>query len=181
MLFIMRHGETLWNKKGIHQGRSKNRLSALGKEQVNAAAKRFKKGDIDEIFSSPMMRTMQTANIMNKILKVKIVRDERLAEIDKGVLTGRKISSLTEEERKLQKENPHALKMEAVEDVLKRVESFFQQLKTMKDKNILIVTHGIVAFMLEKLVLNKKHEALSYYETTSNKYSNAEIRKFTID
>ena len=43
---------------------------------------------------------MQSANIMNKYHQLKIIKDERIIEIDKGIFTGRKKASLTEEEKK---------------------------------------------------------------------------------
>ena len=65
-IFVMRHGTTVWNEKGITQGRSNNRLSSNGIEMVEQVAKEFKNVNFDVIFCSPLMRTVQTAKIMNK-------------------------------------------------------------------------------------------------------------------
>ena len=81
-VYIMRHGTTVWNEKNITQGRSQNRLSVSGKQLVEKVAKQNSALKIDVIFSSPLMRTMQTANIMNKYHNVPILKDERLTEID---------------------------------------------------------------------------------------------------
>ena len=62
----MRHGTTVWNEKGITQGRSSNMLSQSGKALTEQAANMLKDVQIDVIFASPLMRTMQTANIINK-------------------------------------------------------------------------------------------------------------------
>ena len=97
-LYIMRHGTTGWNEKGITQGRSQNRLSKEGKFLAQKQAEKFKNVKFDVIFSSPLMRTMQTANIMNAFHGVKIVKDERLTEIDQGIFTGRHKDSLSSEE-----------------------------------------------------------------------------------
>lgn len=181
-VYIMRHGQTIWNAKNITQGRRQNRLSEFGKEQAEKVSKKFKQGDVDVIISSPLMRTMQTANIMNKVLKTKILRDERILEIDKGVLAGRTRTTLTEEEKSLKKENPHALKMESVQDVVDRVRDFSAYLlSNFHDKKVLVVTHDIVAFILEKILLKDEKDVLNYYEIHEGKYTNAEIRKFTID
>ena len=182
VVYIMRHGQTIWNAKDITQGRSQNRLSKLGKAQVEEVAKKFKQGDVDIIITSPLMRTMQTTNIVNKVLKTKILRDERIIEIDKGVLAGRTRTTLTEEEKSLKKDNPHALKMESVQDVVDRVRDFSGfLLSNFYDKKVLVVTHDIVAFILEKILLKDEKYILNYYEIHEGKYINAEIRKFTID
>ena len=49
-IYIMRHGETVWNAKGIIQGRSNNRLSKNGKEQVKKQAEELKDIKFDYIF-----------------------------------------------------------------------------------------------------------------------------------
>lgn len=182
VVYIMRHGQTGWNAKDITQGRRQNRLSEFGKEQVEKASKKFKQGDVDVIISSPLMRTMQTANIMNKVLKSKILRDERIIEVDKGVLAGRTRTTLTEEEKRLKKENPHLLKMESLQDVAVRVKEFSKYLKeNYKNKKVLVITHNVVATILEKILLNKEAEIFEYYNVNKGKYKNAEIRRFTIN
>lgn len=88
----MRHGTTAWNEKGITQGRTNNRLSKSGKVLTEQRAKDFAYKNIDIIFCSPLMRTVQTANIINKFHNVKIQKDDRLIEIDQGIFTGKKRS-----------------------------------------------------------------------------------------
>lgn len=185
IIYIMRHGQTVWNAKDITQGRSQNRLSKLGKAQVEEVAKKFKQGDVDIIITSPLMRTMQTTNIVNKVLKTKILRDERIIEIDKGALSGRAKETFTEEEKRLKKENPHLLKMESLQDVAVRVKEFSKYLKeNYKNKKVLVITHNVVATILEKILLNKEAEIFEYYNVDKGKkgkYKNAELRKFTLD
>ena len=84
-IFVMRHGKTVWNEKCITQGRTQNRLSKQGKIDAEKQAVNFKNEKIDLIFASPLMRTMQTANIMNKYHGVKILKDNRIIEFDQGI------------------------------------------------------------------------------------------------
>lgn len=178
-LYIMRHGTTVWNEKEIIQGFSKNRLSKSGKLLVEKQAVKHKNTNFDLIIASPMMRTMQTANIMNKFHGIKIVKDDRLREIDQGVFTGRKMSSLTDEEK------PHQLKknpkygMENYESVLKRVVSFYEYLKTLTSyKNVLVVTHNTPASYLESLIIDGFVD-ISNRQKQIN-FGNAEIKEFEI-
>ena len=89
-IYVMRHGKTNWNENGTIQGRSNNRLSNNGKAVVEEVALKQKDTKFDIIFCSPLMRTMQTANIMNQYHNVKILKDERLIEIEQGIFTRRK-------------------------------------------------------------------------------------------
>ena len=178
-VYIMRHGQTVWNSIGKIQGWSKNRLSQLGKEQVKATSEQLKNEKIDVIFSSPLMRTMQTANIMNQPHKVKIVKDNRLIEKKKSIFVGRFRNTLTDEEKNLRKENPKACGEETFEEIFARIKDFADELRegAYKDKIVLIVTHLYTAqilFGILKGLMEKKE-----IEFFSN-FKNAEVRMIEV-
>ena len=179
-ILVMRHGTTVWNEKKIVQGRTNNRLSSAGKEIASERAKEFKNEKIDLIFASPLMRTMQTANIMNQFHNVKIIKDERIIEIDQGVFTGRKKESLSPEEIELKRTQAESTKMEKFESVFKRCAEFVEFLKReYGDKKVLVVTHNIVASFIELAIKNGYH----YREEYINKsciFKNAELKIFQI-
>ena len=175
----MRHGTTVWNEKGITQGRSQNRLSQSGKELVAQVSKKFSSNKIDVIIASPLMRTMQTANMMNRYHNVKIIKDKRLIEIDKGIFTGRNRNSLTENEKYLRSINDPICKMETYEQVFERVKLFFDDIKSnCKFKNILVITHGVVAGFLEIIITKKEFDIST--KGNIKKFKNAEIKNFEI-
>lgn len=64
-LFILRHGETIWNQKGWFQGQKNSPLTEKGQAQARAqktiidALKRIP----DKVYVSPLGRTLQTAQI----------------------------------------------------------------------------------------------------------------------
>lgn len=178
-LYIMRHGTTVWNEKRIIQGRSQNRLSRNGKALVEETAKHNKDVEIDVIFASPLMRTMQTANIFNKYHNVKIIKDERLTEIDQGIFSKRPFSSLNDEEKIQQRIKVKSCKMECYEEVLERTKNFLAFLKqnTEFDK-VLVVTHSIIASLLDNLINNIEID-FSNKQQIDN-FKNAEIRKYNI-
>ena len=179
-IYLMRHGTTIWNEKGIVQGRSNNRLSKKGVLEAENAAKEHEKTQFDAIFCSPLMRTRQTAKIMNKYHNIDIVYDARLTEIDKGVFTGRKKKDFLPEEEYQRSVLDPKCKMETSEQVMDRCKSFYEDLVVNCDKqNVLVVTHAGVATRLESLVLKKE---FVYLEKKDKKnYKNAEIRQFFIE
>ncbi len=177
-IFVMRHGTTVWNELGIIQGRSNNRLSQSGKQQVEDVAQNFA-GKVDVIICSPLMRTVQTANIMNKYLHVNVIKDERLTEIDQGIFTARCPSTFSEKEKLLKGERAKSAGMETYEECYNRAKKFVLELKNdTRHQNVLIVTHRCVAMFIED-ILNGLDFKLPDFKSTNN-FSNAEIKQFRI-
>ena len=177
-VYVMRHGTTVWNEKGIIQGHCANRLSKNGKTLVASVAEKFKNEKFDVIFSSPLMRTMQTANIMNATHKAKIIKDKRLIEVDKGIFTARAKETLTKEEILLREQNDKSCKMESYENVFSRTMDFLEFLKKQQYSSVLIVTHGIVATMLSDVLEGKK---IDFNDSKKlSRFANAEVKSFNL-
>lgn len=176
-LYIMRHGKTEWNEIGIIQGRSSNPLSKFGTKQVKQRADEFKAVKFDAIFCSPLERTKQTALIMNTFSLCPITYLEELTEIDQGIFTGQKKDNLTEQQIQ-QKNNRLHSSMEQFRDVYIRAGKFLDNLKLGSFNSVLVVTHDIVAIMLENIILkNKLNLNCSNFV---NDFNNAEIKHFNI-
>ena len=94
-LYVMRHGTSIWNEQGKTQGRSNNRLSENGKKIIEKTANQLKNIKFDIMFCSPLMRAVQSANILRKKLKCKKIKDNRIIEIDQGIFTGKIYNQLT--------------------------------------------------------------------------------------
>lgn len=90
MFYVLRHGETEWNRRGILQGRRDSPLTALGRAQARAMARCVRRlaGPAPlELWSSPLGRAMATARIVADGLglsQTAIRRDDRLMEIAYG-------------------------------------------------------------------------------------------------
>ena len=81
LIYFVRHGETLNNAKNIRQG-PEGPLSEKGRAQALATALRFPKhkGRPQVIIASPYERTKETAEIIAKVLKMKIEYSDLLME-----------------------------------------------------------------------------------------------------
>ncbi len=179
-ILVMRHGTTVWNEKRIVQGRTHNRLSKAGKEIAMTRAEEFKNEKIDLIFASPLMRTMQTANIMNQFHKVKILKNDMIIEMDQGIFTRRIKASITPEEKVLKKSRSPETKMERFESVFERCVKFIEFLKAnYADKKVLIVTHNVVASFIERAIKNGYDFKDEYIEKCCT-FDNAEVKRFEI-
>jgi len=88
-LILVRHGETEWNKQRRIQGcRSDTRLNQKGLEEADRLAAVLRKERIDAIYSSPMKRAAETAQIIADACKMKAQIFNDLREIDAGQLDG---------------------------------------------------------------------------------------------
>jgi isoleucyl-tRNA synthetase len=152
---VMRHGEAESNAKNIVSSRPENptHLTEKGREDVAAAAKDLKDKKIDIIFASDFVRTKETAEMAAEALgisKESIIYDKRLREVNTGDFDGKPISeyrayfsSLLE---RFTKPAPNG---ESVVDVKVRAMDFLAEIDAKHaGKNILIVTHEYVTWML---------------------------------
>ena len=88
-LILIRHGETEWNKQRRIQGcRSDTRLSPKGLEQADRLAAVLRKERMDAIYSSPMKRASETAQVIAEACKMQVHVFNELREIDAGELDG---------------------------------------------------------------------------------------------
>lgn len=139
---FLRHGESESNiKHNISTiiGDDGDKLTDQGREQAKKA--RLELTDIDLIYSSPFERTKQTAEIIALENKIEIIFDERIREINPGLDNNGKLWSEVEKKDY----------QESYLDVKKRVMEFMYEIdQKYENKNILIVSHGIVGLSLKE-------------------------------
>jgi len=94
-LILIRHGETASNSLGRYLGRTDEELSEKGKETLiaNKTAGKYPKGEI--LFSSPMKRCLQTAELIYNCKKPILI--EEWKEMDFGRFEGKNYEELKED------------------------------------------------------------------------------------
>lgn len=145
MIYIIRHGQTGLNKAKLLQGRSDTALNEKGKEQAEKALAFFEEKGIhfDRVFSSPLIRARETAEICAPESDIEI--DERLIEMDYGPYEGCDLENPPAEIIEFFSDfvhNPAPEGMEQLGDVVKRAGSFLEDIRSLEG-NILISTHAI--------------------------------------
>lgn len=88
LIYLMRHGETDWNKARRLQGQSDIPLNANGTGLAAETARGLAGAPIDMAFCSPLMRARETAEIILGDRNVPLYADERLKEIHFGANEG---------------------------------------------------------------------------------------------
>ena len=86
--YLVRHGETEWNKLGRFQGQCDTLLNEAGLEQARVTASIAKSWGLAAIYSSPLTRTMQVAEEMGGQLGLPVNPREGLKELALGELEG---------------------------------------------------------------------------------------------
>ena len=94
--YLIRHGETDWNKAGRYQGRTNIDLNAEGREQARLLGERFRFLPLDALYVSPLNRAMETANEVARTTGITPVTDEHFIEINFGEWEGHTIEELSE-------------------------------------------------------------------------------------
>lgn len=159
--WVMRHGEATNNTSEVlnsyNSGKtnSTHHLTNKGCEQVEKSVNNILKIKPDIIFASPLLRTMETAEIVLRGLglgKECLVVDERIREMDVGVWEGKSVRDFAKEFENFDDEERFVRAPEGGEnyaDIKKRMGDFLYDLENKySGKKILIITHETPAFLL---------------------------------
>jgi len=154
MLYILRHGDSLrqkTRKTSCWPEKFYCPLTPKGKNQIKKVAENLKSKNIDLIFSSDLLRTKQTAEIVANVTRAKIIYDKRLREFNVGKFNNK--SSLLAWNYLRQYKNPYLVKLpegESLSNLQKRIISFLRSIKyKAKNKNILVISHELPLTILE--------------------------------
>lgn len=178
-IYVIRHGE-VHNPHGIIYGRLPHfSLTPNGKKESEQAAEFLADKHIDAIYSSPLERTKQTAEILQKKLNVpEIYFSDHILEV-RSSYEGRKFSTLD----KLQSEvylKPLAPTDETLEDISQRMMIFLHGVINKNEgKHVVIVSHGDPIMALKaKIKIGSK--PLDFYSFKTDEYiQHAEIYEIT--
>lgn len=93
-LILIRHGETDWNVEGRWQGQADVPLNERGRAQAVQLAQELKDDGIDAIYSSDLIRALETAEKLSEATKLSVQIDRRLREIHQGEWQGMLVSEI---------------------------------------------------------------------------------------
>ena len=153
-LILARHGETVWNVEKIYRGRTDVNLDKVGIKQAELLGKYLSNWELAAIYSSPLSRATDTANIIARYQKIGVQIAEGLVDFDYG-----EWQSLPEQEVKrlypdLLNEwhnNPHKVRMpagESLEDVRRRAIEVVNDVFSKYQGSVVLVSHRVVIKVL---------------------------------
>ena len=151
-IYIVRHGQTIWNASNLLQGSADIELNERGRALAGETGRNLEKVPFDKIYSSPLIRAYETACLIRGHRNIPIIRDERLKELNFGVNEGKNFKELLAdtsnpfhyffERPALYRAPEHG---ETLEHICERGAEFMKEvIEPQKDEleRIMIVAHG---------------------------------------
>ena len=151
-LYVVRHGETIWNVEKRVQGITDIPLTEKGRKEAEELQELISTLNIDVVISSPLERARETAEILIDS-KLPINTDDRIKERDWGMNEGALISEVDRWDCWDVILNTKVQNIECIQDFMDRVSNFIEEIKiNHQDKNVLIVTHSAVSRVIHYLL-----------------------------
>ena len=154
-LYLLRHGETRYNRENLGLGRANIGLTKVGKRQSELATASLKGVIFDAIYSSPLSRAAYLADLVARDGNRTVKMIDALMEMDVGKTEGMKLLDVRDLFPIFIKEwsGPNKIHVampggESLIDIEVRVESVLDDFKSFKEGNIAIVAHNFVLRIL---------------------------------
>lgn len=148
-LWLVRHGESTWNIRGLAQGHcDEARLTPRGERQAWELATELRTQNIRTLYASDLRRALETAAPLAEVLGLAVNRDARLRERSLGVLEGTASAAISPKVTGLgvnRVADPDARPDggESVRDLYQRAASFADELAARDHPgDVAVVAHG---------------------------------------
>lgn len=149
-IYLIRHGQTTGNAKGVVQGSIDLDLNDIGRGQAEKLAWRFADIPVDKIYSSPLIRARNTAQAIADIAGISVEMVPDIAEIGFGdKWEGKSMEYIRENypvEAQRLHDAPHLHELdggESMKTVYDRMHRAIDRIAAENDgKTVVIVTHG---------------------------------------
>ena len=148
-IYLLRHGQTAWNKVERWQGNQDTLLDQIGVDQVSQAAQKLATYDgISKVYSSPLQRAARSAEIVGKAIGAQVICRQNLREVHLGEWEGSTTAEVIAKHGELfakWQNQPAAqigLGIESLLNLQTRAWQEFCALAKQETADFIIVTHG---------------------------------------
>ncbi|MCM1272902.1 MAG: histidine phosphatase family protein [Clostridium sp.] len=186
-LYIVRHGQTLWNQGKRLQGSTDISLNDNGRELAIKTGQALADTTIDIIYSSPLKRAYETATLIRGDRDIEIRTDDRIKELSFGHFEGESFSELLKDDSLTFQyffKKPHLYQAaddgETLEHLIERAGQFMSEVIEPLEKKcerVMIVAHGA----LNKAIMSyiKKHSVEYFWSGGLQENCNVIIVDYT--
>ena len=150
-IYLVRHGQTAWNKEEIFRGRTDVPLDETGLKQAELAGEYFKGMEIHAIYSSPLARALQTAHKIAQFHSLKVQPLEGIIDLSFGNWEGHphhEIKKIDSERYRQWREEPHRVRLpggESLEEVRVRSMAALEEvIQSNPGKTLVLVSHRVI-------------------------------------
>lgn len=169
-IYIIRHGETIWNKQKLLQGRTDIELTEAGKQLARITGEQLMGVAFDRIYSSPLKRAYETAVQISNGRNIPILKNDLLKEISFGDWEGQNMSVLSKDGTQKFRyffDKPQlyesAANGENLDELCKRAATFMENViepAASECNRIMIVAHGAINKALMRYI---KKQDMEYF------------------
>jgi broad specificity phosphatase PhoE len=153
MIYIVRHGETDSNTKGLMRGGFfDDQLNAVGMQQAKTIANVLRGIDFDVVYASKLKRTAQTCN---QIWQGQVTYDDRLLPRNYGEFANKPLQELLDGGYLCRGRNLPIKNGESIRDLENRVRGFVEEIREKhKSQTVLVVTHASICNIVKGILDN---------------------------
>lgn len=146
-ILLVRHGETDWNREHRIMGAEAIPINVNGRRQAKELRQAIQGLDIDAVYTSPILRAKETAQILFQGRSLVLQDDDRLVEVNYGDWTGRTFEEIRRDPGYipyyLRMETPIAPNGDTLQQVQERAMDFFQDVQVnCADQTVVVVSHA---------------------------------------
>jgi broad specificity phosphatase PhoE len=150
-VYLIRHGQTAWNREEIFRGRTDISLNEVGFREAELIGEYLKGKDIHVIYSSPLLRARETARRIAQVFNLKVLSLEGIIDMSFGKWEGRPLKEVQifDKELYLQwREKPHLVRLpegETLDEIRVRAMAAVEGvLRFHHGMNIVLVSHRVI-------------------------------------
>lgn len=185
-IYIVRHGETKWNKEKRLQGSTDILLSEAGRDLAIKTGEALMDTRIDRIFSSPLKRAHETAELIRNGRDIEINTDDRIRELNFGSFEGKSYAELIDNDTAFKYffNEPHLYEPtddgESLNHLIERAGDFMQNVIEPLENScqrVMIVAHGAINKGIMSYV--KKHSLEHFWSGGLQRNCNVIILDYT--
>jgi len=150
-LYIIRHGQTAWNKEEVFRGTKDVPLNNVGFSEASALGAYLKDVPFNAIYTSPLSRARQTAQALANVAKLTPIEEPNLIDLNFGTWQGMPHAEVKEKFPDLYSKwiaAPNHVRFpegSSLQKVLARVDSLIKSLlEKHTDQIVALFTHRVV-------------------------------------
>jgi broad specificity phosphatase PhoE len=154
-IYLVRHGQTAWNKEEIFRGRTDIPLDETGLKQAELVGEYFKAMEIHAIYSSPLSRALQTAQKIAQFQNLKVQPLDGIIDMSFGDWEGRPHQEIRKNDSETYRqwvEEPHLVRLpggEGLDDVRARAMAAMEDvIRDHSGKTLVLVSHRVICKVL---------------------------------
>jgi broad specificity phosphatase PhoE len=150
-IYLVRHGQTAWNKEEVFRGRADVPLNEAGLREAMLAAEYFRGMEVQAIYSSPLSRAWQTAQKIGEVVRREITPLDGINDMRFGTWEGQSLRDVQQHdsERYTQwREAPHLVHIpggESLDEVRVRAMAALEEVvRSHAGMSVILVSHRVI-------------------------------------